>query len=548
MLDLKNITTKKELEKYKLEYAKVHKLKKIPKNSELINSEDKRSQILSSKQVRTLSGVTPLAIMSKPANCPQQAKCIYCPGGIGSYFGNTPKSYPGDSPAIMRAKRNNYDPYLQAFNRLEHYILLNQDITKIDVIVMGSTFLAFNKKYKDDFIMYIYKACNDFSKLFFTKETLNFTKFKKFFELPAANFKDEQRVKKVQEKCLKIKKTSTLEKEKKRNEKTIARIIGLDIETRPDYGLLLHGNEMLEYGTTKVELGIQSVYEDVLRDTKRGHTVEVSKESIRILKDLGFKVLFHYMPGMIKDKKRDLKGMQELFTNSDFCPDMLKIYPARVFQGTELYEQYQKGDFTPLNTDDAADMIAEFKKSVPTYCRIMRVNRDVPSHLSQGVDKTNLRQYVDNVCKKKGIICRCIRCREIKNKIPQEVTLLVQEYESSGGKEFFISFEDVKQDLLLGFCRLRFPGQFLRPEITSDSAIIRELHVYSKSLAVGKKAQTGSMQHKGYGTLLMEKAEHICKEHNKRKLVVIAGVGVKNYYIDKLSYVKDGPYVSKIIK
>jgi elongator complex protein 3 len=213
-----------------------------------------------------------------------------------------------------------------------------------------------------------------------------------------------------------------------------------------------------------------------------------------------------------------------------------------IFKGTKLYELFKKGKYKQITTKDAAEIISEFKRHVERYCRVMRVVRDIPPKFADGgVDRSNLRQYVDELCKKKGIKCKCIRCREIgrSNKIIDN-KIYVDEYNASGGKEFFIS---IGKDPLVGFVRLRFPSKFLRKEITKDSAIVRELHVYSSALKIGSKGK--GYQHKGYGKILMEKAEEICKKYGKKKLLVISGIGVKGYYISKLRYKKDGVYVSK---
>lgn len=344
----------------------------------------------------------------------------------------------------------------------------------------------------------------------------------------------------------------TLEQMQKENETAKIRCIGLTIETKSDYGKLIHGNQMLKLGCTRVEIGIQSIYDEVLEKTNRDNTVQDNIESIRILKDLGFKINAHYMPGLpYTTKEMDQRGLKELFANPDYRPDMLKIYPCMVMPGTKLYDDWKNGKFTPLTTAQAAELIAEMKRYVPEYCRIMRVQRDIPTYMtSSGVDRTNLRQYVGKLCKEKGIKCRCIRCREagfntIKNnniKI-ENLKIKVTEYEASNGKEYFIAAEDSENDVLFGYCRLRFPSQNLRKEITKDSALIRELHVYSLAVSIGKTSED-SFQHRGIGKKLMQKAEEIVKQNKKNKVVVIAGIGAKQYF-SKLGYEHDGPYMSK---
>jgi elongator complex protein 3 len=546
----KDLKTRSEIIKLRDRLSKKYKPKKLPSLIQiLMNAPEDKIKILKprllTKPVRTISGVAPLAIMTKPISCPH-GKCIYCPGGLNSAFGDVPQSYTGGEPATMRAIRNHYDPYLQIFNRLEQYVLLGHNFEKIELIIMGGTFPSFPRKYQEEFIKFSFKALNDFSKLFFNKKgEFDYVKFKKFYELPSENFESKERTKRIQDKLLKLKKTCTLTKEQTINETSKVRCVALCIETKPDWGLLEHGNQMLKLGCTRVELGVQSVYEDVIKKIHRGHTIKDTTDSIRILKDLGFKVAAHYMPGLpLTNKKRDLEGMKQLFSDENFKPDMLKIYPTMVSPGTALYAEYKQGKFKPLNVKDAAELIIKFKKYVPRYCRIMRIQRDVPTQQwSAGVEMTNFRQHL---FQKYKVTCNCIRCREPMGKEIswEDVKIKVQEYDASKGKEFFISVEDTKNDLLVGFVRMRFPSEKLRKEITKNSALIRELHVYGTSTGIKEK---GQVQHKGYGKKLMKKAEEIAKQHKRDKMVVISGVGVREYYY-KLGYKKEGPYVTKKLK
>ena len=534
--------------KHKRELAAKHKLNTIPTNIEIFihTSEQDLPLIkhkLLSKPVRTISGVSPVAIMTSPANCPH-GKCTFCPGGINSPWGDVPQSYTGHEPATMRGMRNNYDAYLQVINRLEQYVLMGHTFDKIEIIVMGGTFTARPQIYQDEFIYGTFKAMNDFSDLFFDQQhNFNYEKFKTFFELPGS-IQDEQRSASIQKKLLQLKSqtTSTIEQEQQKNETSNIRCVALCIETKPDWGFLDHGNRMLDQGCTRVELGIESVYDDVLKVTHRGHTAQDSKTSIQILRDLGFKINFHYMPGLpLTDKERDIAGMNQLFTDQGYKPDMIKIYPCMVAPGTALFQQHKLGKFTPLTTDQAAEIIVEWKKNVPEYFRIQRIQRDVPTkYWTAGVALTNFRQYI---FQKYNPICRCIRCREPQGKDVNwdNIIIKVQEYQASNGTEFFISAEDPQHDILIGFCRLRFPSQFLREEITAQSALIRELHVYGTATAIGDE---GMIQHKGFGKKLMHKAEEIAQQHQKNKIVVISGVGVREYY-KKIGYHQEGPYMIK---
>ncbi|MBC8500180.1 MAG: tRNA uridine(34) 5-carboxymethylaminomethyl modification radical SAM/GNAT enzyme Elp3 [Nanoarchaeota archaeon] len=544
----KEKSNKRKLNNKKIELCAKHKIKIIPTDIEVLCNAKKEDleflkKYLITKPTRTISGVAVIAVMSAPFPCPH-GKCVFCPGGLKSPFGDVPQSYTGNEPSTMRGIRNEYDAYRIVFNRLEQYIVLGQNPEKADVIVMGGTFLSFDKKYKEDFVMNIFKAMNDFSRTFYKDGKLDVKSFREFFELPG-KVSDKKREEKIKKKVLKLKKTNikSLEEEKKINETAEIRCIGLTIETKPDWGLLKHGNEMLNYGCTRVELGIQTTYDDVLKATRRGHDLKDSINSIRTLKDLGFKINYHVMPGLPGvSKEKDIESLKRIFEDDDYKPDMLKVYPTLVMLGTSLYADYKTGKYKPLDAKDAADIIIEMKKIVPKYCRIMRIQRDIPTKFTKaGVDKTNFRQYVEKLQKEKGVVCNCIRCREIRGKtIKGKPKLDILEYEASKGKEFFISFVD-DNDRLLGFCRLRFVSQSLRTEITKNSAIIRELHIYGTALGLAEK---GNVQHKGLGKQLVKKAEEIAKKNKKDKILVISGVGTKEYY-RKLGYKDDGVYVSK---
>ncbi|MBI3036124.1 tRNA uridine(34) 5-carboxymethylaminomethyl modification radical SAM/GNAT enzyme Elp3 [Candidatus Woesearchaeota archaeon] len=636
-----NPKSQRQLNQLKLKVLnKYRALSQIPKNADIYfaaseNERQKFRELLSLKPVRTISGVAPIALMSEPYPCPHTMKgigpCSYCPGGPGSHFGDVPQSYTGKEPSTRRAIRNNYDPYLIVFNRLEHYVAMGKIPDKAEIIIQGGTFTFFPKAYQEYFVKYALKAMNDFSKLFFDADgNLNILSFKKFFELPRASSEDESRVKRIQQRLLRIKnldlndlevkekieclffdnffdfeknnnaagkiesnkeneinvseqkqslkiiekkindsnilaikniqfklKTEdnqniSLKQIQKENETAFIRCVGLTIETKSDFGKLYHGNLMLGLGCTRVEIGMQSIYDNVLEATSRGNTAFDNIESIKILKDLGFKINAHYMPGLpLTTREMDLIGLKTLFENPDYRPDMLKIYPCMVMEGTRLYDDWKNGKFHPLTTKEAAEMIAEAKSFVPKWCRIMRVQRDIPSYVtSAGVDRTNLRQYVEKLCKEKGIKCRCIRCREaginqIKNNNVklENMQIKVLEYDASHGKEFFIAAEDEATDTLFGYCRLRLPSQSLRQEITEDSALIRELHVYSAAVQIGKRSND-SFQHRGIGKQLMAKAEEIAKEHDKNKIVVLAGIGARQYF-RKIGYGLEGVYMVK---
>ena len=586
---------KERLSRIKISLCFKYRVKDIPTDiSILLNAEvsdiPKITKCLLTKPVRTISGVAVVAIMTKPFLCPHTKKgigpCIMCPGGVDSHFGNVPQSYTGKEPATRRAIRNLFDPYLQVMNRLEQYVASGHMPEKIELIIMGGTFPSFPKNYRENFVKYAFKAMNDFSSLFFKKSELDIVKFKQFFELPGKvdDIRREASIRKklllVKEielngdsikkidvttglKKIKSKKTERenskerifssskvwskpklceqLKKEQLSNETSSVKCVGLTIETRPDYGMLKHGNEMLSLGCTRIELGVQTIYDEVLEKINRGHLVQDSIDSTRILKDLGFKINYHVMPGLpFTTDKQDSDALKEYFSNHNFRPDMLKIYPAMVLKGTGLYDLWKKGKYAPLSTEKAAELIAYFKTYVPPYVRIMRVQRDIPTFMTEdGVSRTNLRQYIHEMMEEKGTKCSCIRCREIGDREIGAVEIKSLEYEASHGKEYFISAEC--KGRIAGFCRLRIPSQQLRREITKNSALIRELHVYGTSTGIGKK---GSVQHHGIGKQLLDRAVEIARKQKKNKLVVISGIGAREYY-RKLGYRKEGPYMLK---
>ncbi|NTV23826.1 MAG: tRNA uridine(34) 5-carboxymethylaminomethyl modification radical SAM/GNAT enzyme Elp3 [Nanoarchaeota archaeon] len=543
--------SKQDLNRLKNVLCKKYSLKKIPTDAEIMlnmKDEDIGKVNLVTKPTRTKSGVAPIAVMTAPSKCPH-GTCIYCPGGKGSIFGDVPQSYTGNEPSTMRSMRHGFDPYLVVLNRLEQYIILNQNPEKVEVIIQGGTFLAMPEEYKQPYVAYIFKALNDFSEQFYSPG-FDYAKFKRFFELPG-NKDDMDRSARIEARMSGLKGKADLETEKKRNETAAIRCVGLTIETKPDWALLPQAEEMLSYGCTRVELGVQATDDAILKKLNRGHLMKETIQSTQILKDLGFKINYHMMPGLPgSSKEKDLEMLKETLENPLLRPDMYKIYPTLVMKGTPLYDMYKQGKYKPIETKDAAEVIAEFKRSVPRWIRIMRVQRDIPTNVTEaGVDKTNLRQYVEKICEERKIKCQCIRCREagllsLKEKSSNsEIEIFIEQYAASHGEEFFISFESKDRALLYGYCRLRFPGKSLQSEITPDSAIVRELHVIGTAVGIGEQ---GQVQHKGLGKSLLAKAEDIAKVNGKKKMVVISGVGVREYY-KRLGYRLEGPYMVKSI-
>jgi elongator complex protein 3 len=310
-------------------------------------------------------------------------------------------------------------------------------------------------------------------------------------------------------------------------------------------------------GVTRVELGVQNIYDDIYKLVNREHTVQDVIESTRILKDAGLKVAYHMMPGLPgSNPKRDLNAFKTIFKDPSFKPDMIKIYPCLVLKGTKTYEWWKKGTYTPYTTEQAAELIAEIKKTVPPWVRIMRVQRDIPAQLIEaGVKHSNLRQLALQRLSERNLRCNCIRCREVghrwlKDQIKPDlnkIEIQTAKYPASQGTEIFISAEDMANDILIGYLRLRIPStEAHRPEITTEPcSIIRELHVYGPVVPVGKH-EAKAWQHKGIGQQLLTRAEHIThEEHNRNKILVTSALGTKQYY-KRFGYYYDGPYMSKI--
>ena len=505
-----NVSDKKEVSRIKRRVAKRFNLSKIPSDAEILKSirgEDyyhKLREILRLKPVRTLSGVAVVSVMTSPAPCPH-GKCIPCPGGVEF---NTPQSYIGFEPAAQRGKQHNYDPFKQVYSRLRELKEIGHEVDKVEIIVMGGTFPARTKEYKEKFILGIYSALNSFER--------------------------------------EIKHYTDLEEAKRDNEKAKARCIGMTFETRPDYAREEHIIEMLRYGGTKVEIGVQSVYDDVLEKINRGHSVKDVVDATRKLRDSAFKVGYHIMPGLPgSDFERDLKMFKILFENEDFKPDYLKIYPTLVVKGTKLYEMYERGEYRPYTTEEVVELIARAKRYIPEYVRIQRIQRDIPVDKAIGLDKGNIRQLIHERLKQLNYSCRCIRCREVGHKLKyyneSDFEEVIRKYRASNGTEFFISYEDKASDALIGFIRLRFPNKpFIKT--LEDSALIRELHVYGKALRINQRDEK-AFQHKGFGGRLLRLAEDIAKDEYDR-IAIISGVGVRDYY-RRFGYEKEFEYMVK---
>ncbi len=331
------------------------------------------------------------------------------------------------------------------------------------------------------------------------------------------------------------------------------RCVGMTFETRPDYCKTEDVDRMLDMGVTRVELGVQTIYNYIYKRIERGHTVEDTIESAQILRDSGIKVAMHLMPGLFADFDRDLRIFKRLFSDERFKPDMLKIYPCLVTKGSKLHEMWEKGEYEPYTSEEAIDLIVEIKKILPKWVRTMRIQRDIPSPLIEaGVKKSNLGELVYKKLHLQDVNCKCIRCREVGHKASygiepelNNVELLKEEYKAGGGDELFLSFEDTKKDILIGFLRLRIPSKKAhRLEIDDKTALIRELHVYGSMMPLGEKDEN-AWQHMGYGEKLLSEAQKIASEdYDIDKILVTSGIGARNYY-SKFGYTKLGPYMAK---
>jgi elongator complex protein 3 len=328
----------------------------------------------------------------------------------------------------------------------------------------------------------------------------------------------------------------------------------LCVESRADYSCETYIDQLLKLGGTRVEIGVQSIYPEILKKVRRGHSIKETVGATQKVKDSCLKCTYHIMPGLFVDFKKDLNQFKVLFEDSKFKPDSLKIYPTLVVKGTKLFDLWKKGEYKPLSTEQGVKLISEAMKYIPKYCRIIRVQRDIPSNkIVDGIKTSNLRELVEKECESKGIQINEIRYREVGHKLSkgiipdlESIKLQRYDYNASQGKEIFLSFEDVKNDILIGFLRLRIPYKPFRSEIDKKTGLIRELHVYGPTVPLGEKVRK-AWQHKGFGKKLLIEAERISKqEFDMKKIVIISGIGVKEYY-KKFGYNKDGPFVSKKI-
>ena len=487
-------------------------------------------KILQKKPSKTLSGVAVVSAMTQPSPCPH-GKCKYCPGGPDI---DVPQSYTGKEPATRRAIRYLFDPFLQVTFRLAQLKDIGHPIDKAELIVMGGTLTAQDIDYQDWFVKECLRAMNLFEESYALISKIG---EEGFIARHAERKKPFQYREDIQ----------------KANERSTVRCVGITFEPRPDWARKDQIDWMLELGVTRVETGVQCPFDFVYKRVNRGHTVADVAAATQEMKDSGLKVSYHMMPGILGNRPDlDLDGFKKIFSDERFKPDMLKIYPCLIIKGTEYYDMWKKGVFTPMTTEQAVDLIVKVKEIMPPWVRTMRVMRDIPSNLVEaGIKSSNLGQLVDCEMTKRKVRCQCIRCREVghmmeKGAIPMEknIKLKRREYCASRGNEIFLSYEDVKQGILLGFLRLRMPNDPFRSEIDDKTALIRELHVYGPMVEIGEKPQE-KWQHRGYGKELLIEAEKIsCEEYDKEKILVTSGIGAREYY-KKQGYRRNGVYMGK---
>lgn len=540
-------------------YHNLVKNKTIAENKNLENSLRKRA-------VRTLSGVAVVTVLTKPYPCP--GECIFCPKEPGM-----PKSYLKNEPAANRAWMNKFDPYSQVAGRLKALADNGHPIDKIELIILGGTWSSYPENYQYWFVKECFRAANNPSTPLRYAQGI----------LPEQTTKGS---------ASKAKLHRSLKFEQRKNETAKHRIIGLTLETRPDHIDMDEIKRMRDLGCTRVELGVQSVYDDILKKSRRGHTISQTVEATKLLKDAGFKINYHMMlnlPGATP--LRDRQMFKELFFNQDFQPDLLKIYPCAVLKSADLYDLWRQKKYRPYTEKQLIDLLLKIKQVIPPYVRIQRIIRDIPAgDIVAGSKTSNLRQLINNSGRAQ---CQCVRCRETRLPLlpKDKMKLFRQDYPASGGKEIFLSFASPDQKKLYALLRLRLP-KYLFPEqapqlrgasrgikaafdyatsslrsgnnilpVLQNAALIRELHTYGqlvplpstsfdyaqgKSLGV-KKTTSGETQHTGLGKQLMAEAERIVKnETSLKKIAVISGVGAREYY-KKIGYRLKDEYMVKNI-
>lgn len=517
--------SKSELIKAYQQFAGLHGLK--PYNPSIIDR-------IKKKPTRSISGVTPVTLLTKPFPCP--GKCIFCPSDI-----RMPKSYLSDEPGAQRAEKNHFDPYLQTYNRLIAYQNNGHQVDKAEVIVLGGTWSFYPAGYKIWFIKRIFEALNDFGEAIDNRQGIQPS-------LDVSGVAPEilkdttynQEVAKLYTKKEITKRQNNLEtatwaelaREQKRNETASIRCVGLVLETRPDYISEAEVINLRRLGCTKTQIGLQSLQDQVLELNQRGHNVAASRRAMNLLRRAGFKIHAHWMPNLYGSSvKKDIKDYHTLFTDPDFKPDELKIYPCSLINGTPLMKEYEKGTWKPYTYEELLEVITTTISETPEYCRLTRIVRDIPgTDIVSGNKLTNFRQIAEKNAHNQGLVLKDIRSREIKHQkiTSADLTLDQINYTTSVSEEIFLQY--ITEDrLIAGFLRLSLPSVEPFIKELAQSAIIREVHVYGQAVNLGKKI-FGAAQHLGLGTKLIAKAGKLARAAGYPNLAVISAIGTREYY------------------
>jgi elongator complex protein 3 len=461
------------------------------------------------KPVRTLSGVTTVTVLTKPYPCP--GKCIFCPDDK-----RMPKSYLPDEPGAMRALEHNFDPYTQVGSRLEALTAVGHPTDKIELLILGGTFSSYRRDYQAWFVLRCFDA-------------LNKTVHQTTPGNPGETL-DKDPVDSVVSLVKYLNETHRL------NESTLHRNVGLAVETRPDEITPAELAWFRTLGVTKVQMGVQSLDDRILGLNQRGHSVAEAHRAVALLRAAGIKIVLHWMPNLLGSTlESDRADFSRLWEG--LCPDEIKIYPTQLLENAPLYEIWKRGEYQPYTTDELVHLIADVKPSIPRYCRVNRIIRDIPStHVISGNKRTSLRQDVQAEMALRGTHCDCIRCREVRSKKVKPATLRLDDlvYHPDGAEEHFLSYV-TPEDQIAGFLRLSLPEADSPATGLADldgAAIIREVHIYGQSLAVGTE-QSGAAQHAGLGTRLLTKADNLARTKGYRRMAVIAAVGTRQYYLER---------------
>ena len=437
------------------------------------------------KPTRTISGVAPVAVMTEPHPCP--GKCIFCPEPAGM-----PKSYLPDEPGAMRAAAHDFDPYDQTVSRIATLREIGHSVDKIELLILGGSWSAYPEPYQDWFV----RRCLD-----------------------AMNGVD----------------ADSLEAAQVLNESAKHRNVGLVIETRPDLISVEEVRRLRGLGVTKVQVGVQSLHDEILTLNRRGHSVADTRRAMRLLRLGGFKIVVHWMPNLLGATPQiDFEDFRRLWRDPAFRPDELKIYPTALLPETELHERWERGEFTPYDEETMVQLLSRCKPLIPPYCRVNRLMRDIPApNIVAGVKKSNLRQIVQHHMEHEGLTCQCIRCREVRGD-PIDATALQMEtisYETDVTHERFLQYSTPKGGLA-AFLRLSLPT--IEPPIDElrGCAMIREVHVYGPALRLGTDDEMAP-QHAGLGKQLIEEAGSQAREAGYGRLAVIAAIGTRPYYRER---------------